>query len=135
MAVGDVRSQEVLPFVASTVVTGVLRAGTSITLTLSSDIQVSQEQRIKLAEALIFMIRRRAVVDELVPLILGLMTFGSVQRMDSKFNTGAPDDLFQEETHKYFLGEDHKDGQDDDELESNAEKWEKRDIRLKTGRC
>ena len=125
VAVGDVQPKKVLPVVAFTLVTGFLKAGTQVTTTLTSDIRVTQEQRIKLAEALIFIIRRRAVVDEFVPVLLSLMAFGRVQRTESNFDDRDSDDLIQNETHKYFVG--------NDELESEAKSWEEREIRLNTG--
>jgi hypothetical protein len=132
VAVGDMRPKEVLHVVASTVVSGVLPAGTHVTRSLSSDIEVSQEQRIKLADALIFIIRRRAIVDEFVPTMLSLMTFGSAERMSSKSNNDKKNDnLIQSETHKYFLGDEQK--ENDNELATQAEKWEDQDIRLRTG--
>jgi hypothetical protein len=124
----------VLPIVASAVATGILKPGTEAEISSSlSDIQLSQEQRIKLAEALMFSIRRRATTDEFVQVLVNIMVFGSVERIGSQ--TGNPKDtggqlLIQEETQNYFFRLDRK---EELEQETQEEKWEEQDIRLKTG--
>lgn len=126
------RPKEVLHIVAATVVSGVLPAGTQLTASLSSDIELSQEQRIKLAEALMFIIRRRAVVDEFVSTVLSIMAFGSAERMSASFIGDKNIEMsIQSETHKYFLGEEQK-GVVSEPTEK-AETWAEKDIRFRTG--
>ncbi|CAB9512680.1 transmembrane and coiled-coil domains 7 [Seminavis robusta] len=92
-------------------------------------------QRVKLAEALMFCIRRRAKIDEYVSVLLDIMLFGE-QRKGTAVN---PDllsnaenvETIQRETHQYFLRGRVDD--DDDDVEDLEEKAEKQRIRINTG--
>lgn len=102
--------------------------------TMTDNIKLSQEQRIKLAEALMFIIRRRAATDEYVPLLVNVMIFGSnrndrigdMANTSKKNNNHNNDNAFgqksivkqrriqQNETHRYFLGLDENDDDNND---------------------
>jgi hypothetical protein len=133
VSIGDMRPREVLPIVGSAVVSGTLKSGTEASSSLTSDIRLSQEQRIKLAEALMFIVRRRAAADEFAVLLVNLMMFGSVDRIGSQTeNTDAEQQRFiQDKTHDYFLRLDHR--PEELEQESQEGKWEEQDTRVKTG--
>ena len=127
------RPRDVLPKVATAVVTGGLKTGKAAGSSSPTDIQLSLEQRIKLAEALMFVIRRRAATDEFIQILVNIMVFGSVERIGSQPGPQkgvVGQDLLQEETHKYFF---RLDRQEELEEETQEEKWEEQDIRLKTG--
>ncbi|CAJ1937163.1 unnamed protein product [Cylindrotheca closterium] len=127
VSIGDMRPKKLIPLVASIVVTGRWQLGSAETDYQS--INVTGEERIKLAEALIFMIKRRPVVEEYVPTLLALMTFGDERANHD--SDKAEDSLFRSETHKYFITEAK---QEAGEYEpSQKELWEEKDIRLKTG--
>jgi hypothetical protein len=87
-----------------------------------------------------FIIRRRATVHEFVPVLVNLMVFGSVERIGSPNNKLEKNNeqlLIQEATHKYYVqgsGQQQQQQQEEElEKESQDEKWEQQDIRLKTG--
>lgn len=117
-----------IPLVASIVVAGTMQLKSTETEYQASS-NLTLEQRIKLAEALIFMIKRRAVAEEYIPTLVALMTFGE-ERVKYCCDE-AEDPLFRSETHKYFIGgEKQEAGQ---YLPTQKEIWEEKDIRLKTG--
>ena len=130
VAVGDLYPKHVLPLIASGVVSGNLSIATK--QSPENTIELSQEQRIKMAEALIFIIRRRAVTDEYIPSLIQTMLYSNSQsgRIGSSHcGAGANNqDLIQRETTKYFLGD-----EDDTEETSKKEKMEEQDVRLRTG--
>mmetsp|Transcript_22346 Transcript_22346/g.55265 ORF Transcript_22346/g.55265 Transcript_22346/m.55265 type:complete len:1228 (-) Transcript_22346:823-4506(-) len=127
VSVGDMRPKKLIPLVASIVVTGKWQLDSPETECQS--MILTGEQRIKLAEALIFIIKRRAVVEEYVPTLISLMTFGDERA--KQHPDEAEDPLFRSETHKYFMTDTK---QDAGEYEpSQKELWEEKDIRLKTG--
>eukprot|EP00980_Cylindrotheca_fusiformis_P006140 scaffold1319_cov126-Cylindrotheca_fusiformis.AAC.29 len=134
VAAGDMLPGEVIPVVASAVVTGVLSAKTHVKGLVSSDIEISREQRIKLAEALVFIIRRRAIANVFVSSIFSIMTFGSAERMsDSLVRDKNIEISIRSETHQYFLGEKEKQDENEDGFKTQAEKWAETDIRFRTG--
>jgi hypothetical protein len=163
VAVGDLHPRQVLPLVASAIVRGELSTVISSPLsTPASAIKLSQEQIIKLAEALMFIIRRRAVTNEYVPMIVNLMLYGTSAKKEKNVvsNNKSPEgiinddtqpnvyqknkdkkngSLIQQKTHEYFTGPQNQggdDGGEDDDDDDNIEKedvWEEQDIRLKTG--
>eukprot|EP00536_Pseudo-nitzschia_multiseries_P006337 jgi/Psemu1/15003/gm1.15003_g len=151
VAVGDLYPQQVLPLISSAIVRGELGSFSTVKINNNATpISLSQEQIIKLAEALIFIIRRRAVTDEYVPAIVSLMLHGTV-RADLK--KGALDGinniqvkeqmLIQKATVRYFitgLGSKEEEENEENEVEDENNKlfnqkdfWEERDLRLKTG--
>jgi len=158
VAVGDLHPRKVLPLVASAIVSGELSLMSQLPLPLSStlpttkttvsssSIKLSQEQIIKLVEALMFIIRRRAVTDEYVPMIVNLMLYGTSSKNEEK-NSGLYKRQLgqsinaisiQQETDKYFTKayhqEDDNNNDDDDTRHLKKEDvWEEKDIRLKTG--
>ena len=102
--------------------------------------QLSDEQRVKLAEAVMFMIRRRAAVDEFVPTLVEIMLYGTLERLGQQQESASSSQtegrlcqatLIQQETQQYFLRSDCE--QAELEVESIKERWQEQDIRLKTG--
>jgi hypothetical protein len=122
VAVGDLMPQQVVPLLATAVVTG------SIAF-IEVPLGLSNEQRIKLGEALMFIIRRRAAVEAFVPMLVSIMIFGSPNRVGNTAN--CPDYQMQkhvaEETDKYFVGSPY------DSMQEKKEHWEERDTRVRTG--
>lgn len=142
VAIGDIRPREVLPILSLALVSGTVQVkdrkndnvnddkmSTTLKTMIVTDMKLSQEQRIKLAEALMFIIRRRAATDEYVPYIVNIMVFGSKsnQRIGelsnhadvaTKSTTSKQQQhqrqLQQKETHRYFLGLNNNDDEDDD---------------------
>ena len=157
VAVGDLYPRRVLPLLATSIVTGVVSLNkqpqaplpsSSQPLPITSSIKLSQGQNIKLAESLIFIIRRRAVTDEYVPTIVNLMLYGRIllSQEDDRSNKNAV--LIQKETDTYFniVSDQQKDDDDegderagredgnDDDLQTKSDNaWEEKNIRLKTG--
>lgn len=144
VALGDLHPKEVLAVVATYVVDGRISEPPSLSVR-----EMSQEQRIKLAEALMFIIRRRAVVDEFVPSIVHLMTYGSgasdqisgpaetVHEQVIVRDGDNLNDLIQQQTHKYFTDGDEEEQDNDERGERHGtslkEKWEAQDVRVRTG--
>jgi hypothetical protein len=135
VVVCDVCPCEILPMTAILIANGcsdctVLTSegkATSVTLTLSP------EQRIKLAEALIFMIQRRGDGIFLYGrLLLDLMVFGSKESCQAKQdNLKLLEEIscdIQGETHLYFMG---SDTDRSDEAKDND--LEERQLRINTG--
>ena len=166
VAVGDLHPRQVLPLVASAIVRGELSTLSQPLLPLSfsssslstpaSTIKLSQEQIIKLAEALMFIIRRRAVTNEYVPMIVNLMLYGTSTKKennvvsDNQRQDGIIDDdtqpiayqknidkkngtLIQQKTHEYFTGPqnqggDDDGGEDDDYDDDDTRRQKKEDV-------
>mmetsp|Transcript_7470 Transcript_7470/g.14732 ORF Transcript_7470/g.14732 Transcript_7470/m.14732 type:complete len:452 (-) Transcript_7470:1929-3284(-) len=144
VAVGDLYPRQVLPLIASAIARGELSSlSATKTNNNAASIRLSREQIIKLTEALIFIIRRRAVTDEYVAMIANLMLHGTAGTVDVFTVIPEKDKvLIQKETEKYFnSGLEYKEGNQDKEIEngenntlsSQKDFWEERDIRLKTG--
>jgi hypothetical protein len=129
VALCDLAPRSVLPLVASGVVSGKVPA-------LDQNVVVcvlSQEQSIKLTEALVFAIRRRAVPDEYFPGLVNILLArgGQVGSIVASFGgiNASEHLLIQKETNDYFsvkLG-------GDDEALTTRERWEEQDMRLRTG--
>lgn len=157
VALGDLHPHEVLPIVGACVVEGKIFATASSSQAAllardsiredAVDTVVSREQRIKLAEALMFIIRRRAVPGEFVPLIVNLMISGTRGSDRISGNPTTIDNehfatkdgkeiqpLIQEATHEYFVSGNEDENDDDGSPSLTKEQWlEERDIRIKTG--
>ena len=95
---------------------------------------LSSAQQIKLSEALIFCIRRRANLDEFAALILDLMIFGDekVNNVDTSDMHSDYDKVLQmhKETQKYFL---QGRLEDTNEYEDFEEQTERQSVRFNTG--
>ena len=91
VAVGDLHPQRVLPKIAIAIVRKKLAAFDTRkdNHPLTETKQLSQEQVIKLAEALMFIIRRRAVSDEYVPMLVNLMLRSGIAETTGTFATSA----------------------------------------------
>ena len=150
VAVGDLHPRRVLPKIASAIVQSQLQLGGSDTnngdFHRAEPIQISQEQVIKLAEALIFIIRRRAVTDEYIPILANLMLRGgssSTLPTQTSAKNDAPinqdPQRIQRETDNYFTAgrfqneETTEGAPDDGNALTKKELWEEQDIRVKTG--
>ena len=92
----------------------------------SEGVKLVPEQQIKLAEALMFLIRRRAATDEYVPLLINMMIFGRASRIGDQSRKEEHEEYkthslsMQEETDNYFL----RGTSDDDEILTKEEYWE-----------
>lgn len=155
VAVGDLHPRRVLPKIASAIVQSQLRLGGSDTNNdnahRAASIKLSQEQVIKLAEALMFIIRRRAVTDKYVPILANLMLRGGssstlpTETASKNDSSIIPDpqrndqQRIQQETDNYFAAgrfqnKETTEGAPDDETAlTKKELWEEQDIRVKTG--
>ena len=155
VAVGDLHPQRVLPKIATAIVKGELDViNTSRdNAPPSATIRLSQEQIIKLAEALIFIIRRRAVTDEYVPMLVSLMLrSGNTKISSTKFAAkDGPSTIrepprkdsvrIRQETDRYFatgrFGDDETTEEEEDEdtagPATQRELRDERDVRLRTG--
>ena len=150
VAVGDLHPRRVLPKIASAIVQSQLQLGGSDTNSgkfhRAEPIQLSQEQVIKLAEALMFIIRRRAVTDEYIPILANLMLRGGSSRTlltETSAKNDAPikqdPQRIQRETDNYFVAgriqneETTEEAPDDGNALTKKELWEEQDIRVKTG--
>jgi hypothetical protein len=130
VALGDLHAKYVLPVVAAYVATGHL-TGSRSSSTLET---ASNEQRIKLAEALMFMIRRRAVLDEYIPTIVRLMIYGTASIGVRRAELVDEEDQVKvlQATQTYFVGEVENDlvhAEKDEKIRYFSE----REIRLQTG--
>lgn len=130
----DVNSSAVFPMVAVALSTGVLTTVESAN-GAETDTTLTSEQRVKLAEALIFSIRRRARIDDYVVPLMDIMIFGdnkvSVDDGSSQTANTATSQRIQKETLDYFLLRTEMGSADDDEDE--IERFEKQKIRYNTG--
>jgi len=131
VAATDVCPRQVLPSIALAVAAGEFGAqiakGPACNRTT-----LSSAQQIKLSEALIFCIRRRAILNEFVELLLDLMIFkGRVPDDDSAHSCSDYDKVMQihNETKRYFLKASDENSQDED-LEEIAER---QSVRFHTG--
>eukprot|EP00977_Amphora_coffeiformis_P014001 scaffold3823_cov195-Amphora_coffeaeformis.AAC.11 len=91
-----------------------------------SSLQITSEQRIKLAESLVAFVRRRAALSEHLDDILGTL-FHATKRNP---HAVSPDEsgLIQVQTHRYFTGQDREDADD-----MHEDGYEETLLRVKTG--
>ena len=122
VAVGDLKPKQVLPQLATALVTGSIEFK-------DAPLSLSNEQSIKLGEALMFIIRRRAAVEEFVPMLMGIMIFGGSSKvgMTSTCPNAQMQELFAQATDKYFIGS------REDSTHVKKEQWEEQDTRVRTG--
>jgi Required for nuclear transport of RNA pol II C-terminus 1 len=119
----DAAPKFVLPIIVRAVATSDLLVDNE------ANVQLSSEQRVKLAEALASSIRRKVAVHEYLSLLLDVMIYGGaasdVSYESSKENGG----LIQEATHHYFLKGVHHDLDD----ACDEDRWDETNVRLRTG--
>jgi hypothetical protein len=133
VVISDVCPSEILPLTAALVADGtmnmtILTSGAKAT---SVALSLNPEQRIKAAEALIFMIRRRGDgIFRYSQLLLDFMIFGSRQsHLSPHDNTNLSNDVsleIQAQTHSYFIGS-------DDDTRNKDYELEEREVRVNTG--
>jgi hypothetical protein len=123
VAAADIIPRTVVPLLGQAVCTGV------ISLETEGDSRLSDPQRIKLAEALLFVIRRRGkAVHEVASMLMNLMLYGR-RNMESTGSLSATDMRIQERTHRYFV--ENTAGENDiSDLDTVREE---KDLRLNTG--
>lgn len=96
-AIADLKPQTIIPIVSLTISTGNLKLGVS-----SQKVQIPENDRIKLAEALLCIVRRRgAAIHQNTTQLLRMMIYGN-QQVDHKASRNYTSEI-QEETHQYFL--------------------------------
>ena len=132
VAAVDVYPSKVLLLVGSALANGVLRA---LQNDSHGEISLTPEQRVKLAEALMFCIQRRARVDEYLPTLLDLMIFGGKRAGTNRLEAGTVDQIQQETMDFFLLKKRDDDGsiKDDDDDEDLEERAEKQILRISTG--
>ena len=133
VAAADTCPRKVLPSIALSVASGVFAAQELQSEGAAGETKLSPAQQIKLSEALVFCIRRRARLDEFTELLLDLMIFGD--QVDSKDSTEVHSDydkvlLIHKETQQYFL---HGRAEENNEDEDFKEQLEKQNVRFNTG--
>jgi hypothetical protein len=124
VAIADINPKDMLPKIAKGLCTGMLtfhRESETI-------LKLSQDDRIKLAEALVFIIRRRGdAIEQFSPQILSMMicNHGTV----ASYEMPSHNKIIQEETHEYFM----RDPDEFNELTPASDRLESKSIRLNTG--
>ncbi|KAL9185102.1 hypothetical protein ACHAXT_002879 [Thalassiosira profunda] len=129
VAVSDVCPSEIMPLMGVAVAKGGLNVevATADLLTTPVQVSLSQEQRIKATEALLFMIRRRGDGIFLYgPPLLETMLFGSEHSSDAHDEGDAPLSI-QSQTHSFFMGDTDEESVNDDNHAKEKE------MRLNTG--
>jgi hypothetical protein len=125
VAICDLCPSEMLVIIATLVANGkntftILSSQAEVS---SESVTLNPEQRIKCAEALIFMIRRRGNGIYLHGrLLLDLMIFGSKQshlQDQVDFNSDISRDM-QSQTHSFFVGKEEEDGMEEKQLRINT---------------
>jgi hypothetical protein len=94
-------------------------------------IELTNEQRVKLTEALIQTVRRKAVVEGNLASLIDILVFRNISLPDISplVQTEVSDAAIHSQTHKYFSQRSDA----IDSLTTKEELWEDMDIRLKTG--
>jgi hypothetical protein len=123
VTVADAHPAVIVPILANIVATG--RAH----LSDDSEVTAVPQQRIKLTEALIFVIRRRAAIYEYLPFLINMMVYGP-QNSSVKTTAAEEATLIQMQTHDYYLN--GRDASENEEL-SPEERREDMELRLGTG--
>lgn len=123
VTVAGVHPTVIVPILGCIVATG--RAH----LSDASEVTTVPQQCIKLTEALIFVIRRRAAISEYIPFLINMMVYGP-RNNDVKASAAEEATLIQTQTHDYFIN--GRDASENDEL-SPEERREDMDLRLGAG--
>ena len=126
VAIADASSSEIVPLL------GRILATSRFAFSSGPDIILNNEQRIKLAEALIFAVRRSCSIYEFIPFLLECMLFGPGNNKALVSPDAKEANLIQRHTHEYFMKDKGDDKEDNEEKDMNK-KWEERDIRVKAG--
>jgi hypothetical protein len=126
VAIADILPKTVLPLLGSALASGVFSP------TNPPDLRLSSEQRIKLAESLIFSIRRRGTINEHIPFLMEVMLFGP---REASIVRAGPDEVFlmQRQTNEYFLegrSADESTTPDDEDVNKN---WVDINLRVRAG--
>lgn len=101
VAVADINPTKIVPEICLGVCTGQFGEATGAQTNLS----LSQDERIKLSEALVFVVRRRGLaVNQYAQQILGMMMYGTHQLGRSE-NPVVDAKMIQEQTHDYFISD------------------------------
>jgi hypothetical protein len=130
VALADVDPKRFVPVIGSSIITGDFYQKTIAGKNCSN--KLSLEQRAKLTEAVIFLIRRRGSFDSDLHHLLEIFIFGSdsTSEVSSKVSNAPEAKKLQELTHTYFTKGSNL---DNDESLSVEEYWNEVGIRVKTG--
>lgn len=120
----DAKPQQTIPSLAGAVAFGKLQCADGV------EKPVSDEQRIKLAEGLISIVRRKASIREFYSDLIQILIFGGRDRAVSPSTDGG---LIQEQTHKYFIRGNHPEEDESNQTLTEDEKWELIETRINTG--
>jgi hypothetical protein len=124
VAIADVHPGTFISKIALGVCTGKFRVGEKS----NHVIQLNQDERIKLSEALLFIVRRRgAAINAYVPILINMMVYGYQQGGEGAQPDNAK--LIQQETHAYFS----EDPGDLNELTAQSEYLDAKQLRVGTG--
>jgi hypothetical protein len=123
VTVADAHPAGIVPILANIVATG--RAH----LSDDSEVTAVPQQCIKLTEALIFVIRRRAAIYEYLPFLINMMVYGP-RNSGVKASAAEEATVIQAQTYDYFLN--GRDASENEEL-SPDERREDMELRLGTG--
>jgi hypothetical protein len=130
VALGETLSPETIPDMATAVATGKmdLLANDSEPL-----LELSNEQRCKMADSLTFLIRRSAKRGQLVPSLINTMLFSKNGRISDNSSEEAKDEMSNilQQTHSYFRNTRSED--EDTDGETLEDQRAEMDIRLRTG--
>lgn len=124
VAIADVCPQVIIPKIGLGVCTGKfhLNAGSQ------KDVVLTQDERIKLSEALLFIVRRRgAAINHYVPQLLDMMIYGNQQVAEEETLVNAK--IIQEQTHDYFIS----DAEGTNELTTPSDRLDAKTLRVNTG--
>lgn len=124
VAIADERPTHFLPLLCRGVSLGAVQLA-------REEVLLSSEQRIKVAEALLFVIRRRAGIYEHLSSLLGMLALGSVEKLSHDLDTPSQALQIAEETHAYFLNIESRHAKEEELSAYDAP--DDVDVRLRTG--
>ena len=119
VAIAQAEPSKIVPVIGNAIATGI-----SIELGTAEAVELSLEQRAKLTEAAVFIIRRRGSFDRELSFLIDLLVLGPTNHESSEVVGAVDPKLIQERTQEYFVKG------DEDNLE---EYWKEVDIRVRTG--
>ena len=130
VAVADSDPAKFVPIIGIALVTGFVSCEDNV----QEKFELSLEQRTKLTESLVLIIRRRNTFYTTLPFLIDLLVLGLKERGEIH---DKQDSIFiHDATHRYFVAGTYDDinSDNDDELENSlAEYWKELDLRVRTG--
>lgn len=125
VAVADINPMKIVPEICLGVCTGRFSQGTGA----QTDLTLTQDERIKLSETLVFVVRRRGMaVNQYAQQIIGMMMYGNYQLRWSE-NPVVDAKMIQEQTRDYFIS----DNECTNELTTQSDRDAAKKLRVNTG--